>query len=157
LNADAPVEEAVAEEEEEGEREDAWASDSDELVEEDSYEKIEGDVPRLYPGAVWDEYVLHNMAETTVQGLARLRLKNMYPKAWIYNDENELFAMAMKRCPGLPLPPYASSISLCTAMDETPMDAGTLSLSLSHTHTHTRICICTHVHTHTWIRVHACQ
>ncbi len=75
MNADAPVEEAAAEEEEEEEEEDAWASDSDELVEEGSYEKIEGDVPRLYPGAVWDEYVLHNMAETTVQGLARLRLK----------------------------------------------------------------------------------
>jgi hypothetical protein len=114
LNADAPVEEAAAEEEEEEEEEDAWASDSDELVEEGSYEKIEGDVPRLYPGAVWDEYVLHNMAETTVQGLARLRLKNMYPKAWMYNDENELFAMAMKRCPGLPLPPYVSALSLCT-------------------------------------------
>eukprot|EP00802_Teleaulax_amphioxeia_P005871 Tamp_05875.p1 GENE.Tamp_05875~~Tamp_05875.p1 ORF type:complete len:918 (+),score=233.53 Tamp_05875:260-2755(+) len=122
---DALEDEAATEAEEEEEvevEEEAWSSDSDELVEEDSYEKIEGDVPRLLPGAVWDEYVRHNMAETTLQGLALLRLKNIYPKAWMYNDDDELFEMVMKRCPGLPLPPYISSLSLCTAMDETPMD-----------------------------------
>ena len=51
----AATEEEAAEEEMEEEEEDAWSSDNDELVEEDSYEKIEGDVPRLFPGAVWDE------------------------------------------------------------------------------------------------------
>jgi uncharacterized protein with von Willebrand factor type A (vWA) domain len=67
---DALEDEAATEAEEEEEvevEEEAWSSDSDELVEEDSYEKIEGDVPRLLPGAVWDEYVRHNMAETTLQ------------------------------------------------------------------------------------------
>lgn len=89
-----------------------WGSDSDDAKAEDSFDKIEGDVPRLRRGATWREYADENVAETTLQGLAHLRLKDIYPQDWMYSDDEQLLELVVKKCPGLPLPPYISALSL---------------------------------------------
>jgi len=92
------------------------------VKEEDSYQMIEGDVARLRPGSTWKQYASKNVSETTLQGLAQLRLKHIYPKEWMYNDEDELLELCLAKCPGVPLPPYQSKLSLTSAMDETALD-----------------------------------
>ena len=107
---------AAAEEGEQGEEADeddqGWGSDSEDEREEESFEKIEGDVPRLHPGAAWREYADENVSETTLQGLAHLRLKDIYPKEWMYSNDEQLLELLMNKCPGVPLPPYISTLSI---------------------------------------------
>jgi hypothetical protein len=109
--------------EEEDEEEDGWESDNDEVDEKGMCEKMEGDVPRLRHGAAWQEYAAENVSYTTLDGLALLRLKGIYPQNWMYSNADQLLEMCMERCRGLPLPPYLSSLALKTAMEETALDA----------------------------------
>ena len=100
-----------------------WRSDSDTGGEEDEAADTDEGIPRLRPGVAWERFATSNCAETTLQGLARVRLKGSYPEEWMYSDEDDLLELVMARCPGLPLPPYWSSVAVVDAQDETPMDA----------------------------------